>query len=197
MRKGTPSASSGQAGDKGQGTRDKGQGTRDKGQGTRIRCRIEILSVVQKRTTDTIEKDGLDKLMERAGVIVFRARTVFPFTIFPNEITITLNRVVVVMRGLMFQDEYPMPFEAITGARVVRTFYTAALHIETFGVAKPPPIEFLSVNEARLARRYILALVECKKNNIDLAKYPIEELKEKLKEIGMVRESIDHDHNSI
>lgn len=156
------------------------------------------MQVVKKVTTE--EKGGRDdfqRLIERSGVVVFRARTIFPFTWLPNEITITLNRVVVVIRGLMFQDEYPMPFESITSARVVRTFGMAALHIDTFGVAKPPPLSYMNVNEARLARRYILALVECKKNGIDVGKYPIEELREKLKEMGTVRESIDHDHERV
>lgn len=46
----------------------------------------------------------------------------------------------------------------------------------------------MKIDEARRARRYILALVECKKNAIDLSHYDISELKEKLNRIGKVQE---------
>lgn len=139
--------------------------------------------------------DGLDLLVKRAETVVFQARTHTPFRFLQDEITICLNRVTVVDRGWGYYEEYPMPIEGINGARVVKGVMFATLHFDTFGVQKPPPLEHMSIDDARLARRYVLALIECKKNGIDLMKYPMKELREKLKQIGMVREGVDAEHN--
>jgi hypothetical protein len=66
-------------------------------------------------------------------------------------------------------------------------FNKATLSIDTFGISKPDPIKNLRVDEARLARRYILALVECKKSKIDISGMELDELKAKLKNIGIVQ----------
>lgn len=149
-----------------------------------------MVNNVSKRDTSPRENPerDIDLLAKRASVIIFTARARSPFALFQNEITICPNRVTVVDKGLFLYDEYPMPIESINGARVVRTLFFAALHIDTFGVQKPPPLEYMRFGDARLARRYILALIECKRNGIDLSKFGLDELSERLLEIGRVRE---------
>ena len=117
---------------------------------------------------------------------------------FKNKITICPNRVTITYNTLLSRDEYPMPMESITGARIYNDFWYATLNIDTFGVQKPEPLRYLGINDARLARRYILALIECKKADIKLPFSDIDALREKLKNIGMVRHSSEQDdHNSI
>ena len=80
-----------------------------------------------------------------------------------------------------------MPIENITNARIYTHFLSASLIIETFGIPKPEPIRNMKIDDARLVRRYILALIECKKANLDISDFGLDEIREKLKEIGMVR----------
>lgn len=128
----------------------------------------------------------LDTLALESGSIIFRTGSVFPFKIFPTTLTISPTRVTITETGLYTKDEYPIPIDFISGARIFRTLFFATMIIEVFRYEKPPTISFLRPEEARLARRYILALVDCRKNNINLAGYSAEELRAKLKKIGKV-----------
>jgi hypothetical protein len=130
----------------------------------------------------------LQDLAREARSIIFETKTVFPFDLFPNTLTICPNRITITDHGFLYSDEYPLPIEVITGARLYKTLLFASLTIETFGYRKPPPLKYLRVDHARLARRYILALIECYRQNIDLSHYHPTELRLLLKEIGMVRE---------
>jgi hypothetical protein len=142
---------------------------------------------VFSKTLEEVQ-DGLDRLVMRSRQVIFQTESVFPFDFFPNQLIICPNRITVIDRGLFYQEEYPMQLESVNGAKILRNAFFASLEIDTFGVEKPPPLKFLTIRTARLARRYILALVECKKNGVDLNKYPVDELKVKLKQIGEVQE---------
>jgi hypothetical protein len=135
---------------------------------------------------DSPRASKLDELIRRAGLIIFEAKTKFPYTLFPDKVTICPNRVTVSYGGPFFKNELPIMVESLTGAEVSQGFVFATLTIETFGVTKPEPIRYLKKNDARMARRYILALIECKKNSIDLNQMPVEMLRKKLKKIGRV-----------
>lgn len=130
----------------------------------------------------------LDELERRAKMIIFEAESSRPlFSKYKNKITICLNRVTITHGNMFDTEEYPMAIENITGARVFRHLMSASLDIDTFGVMKPAPLKHMRVNQARLARRYILALIECKKSNVDLSGIGLEEIRERLKNLGMVR----------
>jgi len=128
------------------------------------------------------ELEKLNELEKKARIILFEAQSQRPmFSKYRDEITICLNRVTITRGGKYSGDEYPMPIENITSARVFRRFRFATLEIDTFGIVKPDPIGNMKVDDARLARRYILALIECKKANIDLSGMKVESIREKLK----------------
>lgn len=134
------------------------------------------------------EFEKLSELEKRASIILFEAQSQRPlFSKYRDGITICLNRVTISRGGKYSGDEYPIPIENLTSARVFRRFRFATLEVETFGIDRPDPIFSLRVDDARLARRYILALIECRKANINLAGLQIDKIREKLKNIGMVR----------
>lgn len=141
------------------------------------------------------ELSKLEELEQRAELIIFEVVSRSPLFSFKkgDVVTICPNRVTVTKNAAFASEEYPMAIENITGASVYKHWGNASLSIETFGVPKPDPIKNLNANDARLARRYILALIECKKANIDLSGLELEDLQEKLKKIGMVRFSTDSD----
>jgi hypothetical protein len=148
----------------------------------------------EKIVSDESDSGKLRDLEHRAGLIIFEAASVRPFLLSnKDKITICPNRVTVSNKTLFTSEEHPMPIENITGARIYRHFMFASLIIDTFGVQKPDPVDYMRVNDARLARRYILALIECKKSNIDLTGMDLGDLRKVLKSIGMVRFSTSDD----
>ena len=142
----------------------------------------------QGQTQQEENEEKFEELALRANLVIFEASSKnLLFSSYSNKITICPNRVTISKRGFFTRDEYPMPIENITNARVYTHFFSASLIIETFGIPKPEPIRNMKIDDARLVRRYILALIECKKANLDISDFGLDEIREKLKEIGMVR----------
>lgn len=133
----------------------------------------------------------IDDLAKHSGMIIYEARSVRFLDLSPNKISVCPNRVTLTYSNLFQKYEYPLPIENINGARVSRGLLYSTLLIETFGYERPEPLKHLMHRDARLVRRYILGLVECKKNGVDLLGLELPEIKEKLRIIGMVR----HDSN--
>ncbi len=132
--------------------------------------------------------ERLNQLVESAGIIIYEIRSLKPFMApYKDTLTICPIRLTIKKRTLFSEDEYPMPIDRVTNAKFYRHLMWGCLEIETFGIPKPESMKYLNIKEARLARRYILALIECRRNNIDLVGLSLHQIREKLKEIGMVR----------
>lgn len=129
----------------------------------------------------------LDNLAKEAKTVIFEARSSFPFDLTPNKITICANRITVTVNKILSNEEYPLPTANITSARISESPMFASLIIETFGIQPPPALKYLKKVEAHKARRYILALIQCKKDAIDLSSFSLAELREKLQKIGKVQ----------
>lgn len=134
------------------------------------------------------KNDKLSILADLAHEILFETKSVYPYELWPDKITICLNRIVITYVKPFSKDERPIPIEYLNTAHVTRGLFFASLSIETFGVERPNPIQHLKIDDARMARRYILGLIECKKNGVNFNEYSIGEIKEKLQAIGTLRE---------
>lgn len=134
---------------------------------------------------------NLDTLAARSSLIIFETKSTIPLSFTTTKLTICPNRVTITQRGMFSREEYPIPIESIIGARIYAGIIFASLYLETFGYTKPKPVRHLRVNNARLARRYILALIDCKKNNVEISTHKLSDLREKLKKIGRVREGFE------
>lgn len=149
---------------------------------------VYINSPASDREDSDKDQHKLTELVHRSGLYIFEVTSQFPLiSSFRDKLIISANRITLLKRGLFYIDEYPMPIESITDASIFTHLFYSALTIETFGIPKPTPIKYLKVNEARLARRYILALIECRKANIDLSNLNPNEVREQLKTIGTVQ----------
>ena len=129
----------------------------------------------------------LDALAKEAETVIFEAKSAFPFDLTPNKITICANRVTITAKKILSSEEYPLPIANITNARITESPLFATLIIETFGVQAPPPLRYLKKDEAHKARRYLLALIQCKKDSVDLSAFLLNELREKLLKVGKVQ----------
>lgn len=125
-------------------------------------------------------------LSQESDVVIYQTKGVFPFALFPRKVIVTPTRVTIIVPNLLTKDEYPVPIDFIAGARVYRSVFFASLMLETFRYDTPPPVNFLTYRGAVNARKYILALVDCWRNNVDITKYSPDELRQKLLSIGKV-----------
>lgn len=147
-----------------------------------------VFSSVQKLEDSVPKIDKLSILADLSHQVLFEAKSVYPYELWPDKITICLNRITITYKKPFSVDERPIPIEYLNTAHVTKGLFFASLSIETFGVEKPNPIYHLRIDDARTARRYILGLIECKKNSVNFGDYKITEIKEKLQDIGKVRE---------
>ncbi|MEK7168579.1 MAG: hypothetical protein AAB778_01035 [Patescibacteria group bacterium] len=147
-----------------------------------------VFSSEQKSVDSTPKTDKLSVLADLSHEVLFEAKSVYPYELWPDKITICLNRITITYKKPFSVDERPIPIEYLNTAHVTKGLFFASLSIETFGVERPNPIHHLKIDDARTARRYILGLIECKKNGINFADYEMGEIKQKLQEIGKVRE---------
>jgi hypothetical protein len=140
----------------------------------------------------------LDELAFRSEFVIYEVSS--KSSLFNPKITLTIcpNRVAITKRSFFSREEYPMLIDSITNSRIFTHFGRATIYIDTFGIEKPEPLSNMKIDEARLARRYILALIECKKSNINLSNMNLYELRQKLKSIGTVRYSTsEKDYHNI
>jgi len=136
--------------------------------------------------TNVSKDDRLTLLAASSGNVIFATQTKRPFDFAPDTLTICPNRITITYGSLFGSNERPLPIENVIGSHVSSGLFYATLFIETFGLEKPEPLRYLSKDDARLARRYTLALVECSKNKIDLSGHSLAELRDFLGQIGMV-----------
>lgn len=136
------------------------------------------------------EKEKLQSLIDKTHRVIFRAKTVFPFDFFPDEIIIDQNKIDIVI-NIFFSssDTVTIPFKIVQTAHVSTDLFfgTLTLNLE-FSKENPVAVRFLTRTDAIKAKRIINGLAICEKENIDLSKFDIEDIREKVEEIGKTRD---------
>jgi len=134
-------------------------------------------------------KQQLRRVTKASNRILFRVKAVFPFDFFPNELIIDENSVNIVYKYFFFSREVSsMPFENINACRSSVGLLFGTIYIELEGYNRnPPPLRYLWRKDAYMARRMITGLITCQKQQIDLRKLDLNEVKEKIMNIGMVK----------
>ena len=141
---------------------------------------VDEISFKEEKKTD------IKTLSAESDFVIFQTKSAIPFNPFPSTVVVTPTRITITIPNLFTREEYPVPIDFIAGARVFHSLLFSSLMLETFRYDTPPPVRFLKHKDAALARRYILALVDCWRNNVDISQYPQEQLIEKLLAIGKV-----------
>ena len=142
------------------------------------------------------ESQKLDKLVSSSSTVIFSAKTVFPFTFFPNEIVITLADVSVVYTEFLSSKQLrSVPISKIAEVIVETGFMFAKLKLVDKEFSQMSiEVDYLSLKDAMRAKRLIQGLMVAVKENIDLVQIKDEHLEEKIEEIGRVQgEDIDKD----
>lgn len=142
--------------------------------------------------SDLLEKRKLAELAQRAKRIIYQAKAVWPFDLFPSKIVIHEDKVDVVNKYFFKSREVvSIPIARLQDARVSTSLFFAsiALNVE-MGHVQVEPITFLRKKEAFCVARLISGLVICQKKKIDTSKIEdVKELRQKLEQIGYAHES--------
>ena len=130
------------------------------------------------------EEAKLRKLARESSHIIYETSSVFPFQLFPDKLVIDENKLTVVRKEIFFKRVYSIMYADILTVSVNRGILFAAMDFNVKRSANPRPITFLKPSEASLAKKYIMGLCEAKKENVDLSRLNVEQIKARLEEIG-------------
>jgi len=133
-------------------------------------------------------RDELDKLEKVTKKEIIEIRAVWPFDFFPDRLIIDLNTVSIIKRRLLSRYVFPVHIEDIKSVRDHWGPFFASIEIDIRGYEKNPPrIDFLSHGDATKARMYINALMDMRREKIELEKLSREEIIKKLEEISQIQ----------
>ncbi len=106
----------------------------------------------------------LEKLVEKTNNVIYEISSTFPFQLFPDRIIIDENKVTLARKELFFKRTFPIMYDDIITVKVDRGILFAAIEFEIKRLEKSPrPINYLNPKEASTAKKYIMGLVEAKK----------------------------------
>lgn len=137
------------------------------------------------------EKEKLKNLMVGTQKLILRIKSAIPFELFPDEISIDINKVNFVFRHFMAGEQsHSFDLDEIVGVEADTAPFFASLNF-TFKSTQNPPItiKFLKKKEAVLMRRLIDGLKIAKKNNIDLSKLDNETIVNQISQLGKIKET--------
>lgn len=123
--------------------------------------------------------------------ILFKARSVFPFDFFPDEVVIDENKVDLVY-GIFFytRQVISVSINDLNGAMSVSNMLFGSLELEIRGYDRNPlPITYLWNHDAERARRIINGLVACVKQGVDTSTLNLKFAQDKIENIGSTRQT--------
>ncbi|HEX7018121.1 MAG TPA: hypothetical protein VF209_04410 [Patescibacteria group bacterium] len=129
---------------------------------------------------------SLHDINNEANTILWRASTVFPFTLFPDEVVVSLSSVDIVYRPFFFSKQvFPILIKDLVTVTVSTNLLFGSLSLEVrFQEQNPPDVNYLWKDDALRLRRIITGLLTAYKEGVDLSKYSPHEILEEVDIIG-------------
>lgn len=140
-------------------------------------------------------KEGLkheqdfDNMVDKSDKVLIRIKSVFPFDFFPNEITVDVNKVNIIINYFLSQKVHSVFIKDICDVYVYSDILFSSLHIVDWGFNnnKSIDINYLKKSEAEEALNIIQGLVASSKQNIDVSKIDVPNFKNKVEKIGEIK----------
>lgn len=155
--------------------------------GNLIRYAPSILPVRKSATVDR----SLQKLLKESQAVLFHFHTVFPFDLFPDEITIDENKVNIVKKSFFWTyNVHSILISDITDVSVnTGPLFSSLSIIDSSNYRFPIEVTIsqLTKQNAFTARKLIQGLVSTKRQNISLSTLPINKVKEEICLVGETR----------
>lgn len=130
----------------------------------------------------------LDDLLNQAKDVIFMARSVFPFDLFPDKLQIDFTKITITQRSFFFTKHIEsVLIERVADAIVETSPFFASLVIQdNFMPDKAIRIKFLKWNDAKRARKMILGLKIAKERGVDFSNVNRDDMAMKIEELGSV-----------
>jgi hypothetical protein len=115
----------------------------------------------------------LRKLAGQSQKVYLTIKTMYPFDLYPDTLTIDSNKVNIITKELFGSaNVHSILIEDITNLSVNTGLFSASLEIIDSGNLRYPiiyTVKRLRIHEAKLARRLIQGLISAKREGIDLS----------------------------
>lgn len=147
---------------------------------------VKILMFMKK--LDVSEKQNMDNLVEKTAEPLLHIRSVFPFTIFIDTVTIDRTKVLIVYREFFYQrTEFPIYIADLKSVKVEAGPLFATISFEIEGYEQnPAPISYIPRSKAFELRKLLTGLIAATRDEVETAEIPVDTLKKKAKRIGSV-----------
>lgn len=151
---------------------------------TTVYAAKQALPVVEKSTNEKELRD----LAKNTAEALFSCQTVFPFTFFPDRITVDQNKVDIIYSYFLFTKTIvTLMIEDIRTVEVNTGPLFAEMRFEINGYGKnPPPIRYLAKEDAIKMRRMIMGLAVVKRKEVETEGVANSQIKKNVEKIGLV-----------
>jgi hypothetical protein len=141
-------------------------------------------------TSEEKNYEKLNKIVEQSNIVLFKCSTFFPFDFFPDDVSVDLHSVNLVIRDFFWSERrHSVKIQDITDVMVETSPFFATLKIIDWGFTENSiRISFLKISDARKLRRIIQGLVIANREGVSLTNLKDEHLIEKVEAIGKIRE---------
>lgn len=136
------------------------------------------------------DQQKLNSLIEGSHDILLKAKTVWPFDFFPDELTIDTNKVNIVFREFFYsEDIHCVMISLIKDIDLETSFFFGTLKIVPDGYpGKAIVVRYLKRSDAEKARRIILGLMVAGREKVDTTKIDSSVVGNKVEELGRVQD---------
>lgn len=137
------------------------------------------------------QQEKFDKLVDQGTRILYKLKTVFPFDLFPNTMTIDPGKITVSFREFFSSGEIrSVPVSSIIHVYAETSIFFGTITIvdQALGQASAKmKISYFKKDEALKARRIIQGLIVAQRQGIDIGRIEDEEMVNKLEDLGKMQ----------
>jgi hypothetical protein len=136
-------------------------------------------------------KQKIDQLANQSSRVLFRTKTIWPFTLFINELTVDETKINFVFREFFFGSGsiHSVLIKNVSDVIVESGIFLSKIKVVDVNFKEGSiEMDYLNKEEAMTARRIIQGLVTSYHQEIDLGQFGPEELVQKVEEMGEVKD---------
>ncbi|HVZ67305.1 MAG TPA: hypothetical protein VG917_03515 [Patescibacteria group bacterium] len=139
---------------------------------------------VHMSSEEAIER--LDDIANNSSRTIFTLKTVFPFTLFPDVVSLDIEKISIISREFFASDRIQSIMLANISDIYIDSspFFGALKIVDKFFVQNVITVRYLKKDEAIMLRKLAQGLIVAQRQHVDVSKIPHEELIPRLEEIG-------------
>lgn len=133
----------------------------------------------------TLQGEMFNDVVKRSRTIVYKARTVFPFDLFPNDLIIDMTKVTLVTRNFFFSGQTQSVYIRDIMDVIIETgpLFSTLRIVDSGFVQNKLAVKYLSRSTAMKARQIIEGLIAASKAGVDMTKIGRAEVLDRLPEL--------------